>query len=82
MGTMRPYELPILSYNDCWKLFKQRAFGANEEELPELVDIGKEIVKKCGGVPLAIIALGSLLCSERDVQQWLNINKSKLLSLQ
>ncbi|MCI31896.1 resistance protein, partial [Trifolium medium] len=52
MGTITPYELPILSYNDCWELFKQRAFGANEEELTELVVIGKEIVKKCGGVPL------------------------------
>jgi hypothetical protein len=82
MGTVLPYELAILSYDDCWKLFKQRAFGANEEELTELEVIGKEIVKKCGGVPLAIIAVGSFLRLKRDVNQWLNTNESKLLTLQ
>ncbi|KAK2373600.1 putative disease resistance protein RGA3 [Trifolium repens] len=82
MGTMPPHELAILSYDDCWKLFKQRAFGANEEELTELEVIGKEIVKKCGGVPLAIIAVGSFLRLKRDVNQWLNTNESKLLTLQ
>ncbi|KAK2427407.1 putative disease resistance protein RGA3 [Trifolium repens] len=82
MGTMLPYELAILSDDDCWKLFKQRAFGANEEELTELEVIGKEIVKKCGGVPLAITAVGSFLRLKRDVNQWLDINESKLLSLQ
>ncbi|WJX61473.1 hypothetical protein P8452_46563 [Trifolium repens] len=82
LGTMPPYELAILSYDDCWKLFKQRAFGANEEELTELEIIGKEIVKKCAGVPLAIIAVGSFLRLKRDVNQWLNTNESKLLTLQ
>ncbi|KAK2427406.1 putative disease resistance protein RGA3 [Trifolium repens] len=82
MGTMPPCELAILSYDDCWKLFKQRAFGADEEELTELEIIGKEIVKKCGGVPLAITAVGSFLRLKRDVNQWLDINESKLLSLQ
>ncbi|XP_045813823.1 putative disease resistance protein RGA4 [Trifolium pratense] len=82
MGTMPPYELSMLSYNDCWELFKQRAFGANEEELTELVVIGKEIVQKCGGVPLATIALGSLLRFKRDKKEWLYIKESKLWSLQ
>ncbi|XP_045813824.1 putative disease resistance protein RGA3 [Trifolium pratense] len=81
-GTMPPYELSMLSYNDCWELFKQRAFGANEEELTELVVIGKEIVQKCGGVPLATIALGSLLRFKRDKKEWLYIKESKLWSLQ
>ncbi|XP_045813818.1 putative disease resistance protein RGA1 isoform X2 [Trifolium pratense] len=82
MGTMTPYELSMLSDNDCWELFKQRAFGANEEELTELVVIGKEIVQKCGGVPLATIALGSLLRFKRDKKEWLYIKESKLWSLQ
>ncbi|CAJ2646967.1 unnamed protein product [Trifolium pratense] len=81
-GTMPPYELSMLSYNDCWELFKQRAFGENEEELTELVVIGKEIVQKCGGVPLATIALGSLLRFKRDKKEWLYIKESKLWSLQ
>jgi hypothetical protein len=65
VGTISSHDLSILSDNDCWELFKQRAFGPNEEEHAELVVIGKEIVKKCGGVPLAAIALGSLLRFKR-----------------
>ncbi|KAL2335083.1 hypothetical protein Fmac_016296 [Flemingia macrophylla] len=60
MGTVPPYELSMLSNDDCWELFKHRAFGPDEVEQEKLVAIGKEIVKKCGGVPLAAKALGGL----------------------
>ncbi|RDX58103.1 putative disease resistance protein RGA3, partial [Mucuna pruriens] len=43
MGTMPHHELSMLSDNDCWELFKQRAFGPNEVEQVELMVIGKEI---------------------------------------
>ncbi|AES96304.1 LRR and NB-ARC domain disease resistance protein [Medicago truncatula] len=82
MGTMPLHDLSRLSDKDCWKLFKQRAFGPNEVEQEELVVIGKEIVNKCGGVPLAAIALGSLLRFKREEKEWLYVKKSKLWSLQ
>jgi hypothetical protein len=66
MGTIPPHDISKLSDKDCWELFKQRAFGPNEVERSEFVVIGKEILKKCGGVPLAAIALGSLLRFKRE----------------
>ncbi|KAF9619881.1 hypothetical protein IFM89_009663 [Coptis chinensis] len=50
-GTFPPYVLKFLSGDHCWSLFKQRSFGKGNEGNPNLVEIGKEIVKKCGGVP-------------------------------
>ncbi|GAU49910.1 hypothetical protein TSUD_238840 [Trifolium subterraneum] len=82
MGTMPPHNISELSDEDCWKLFKQRAFAPNEEEQAELVVIGKEILKKCGGVPLAAIALGSLLRFKREEKEWLFVKESKLWKLQ
>lgn len=82
MGTIRLHDLSILSKIDCWELFKQRAFGTNEDELAELVIIGKEIVIKCGGVPLAAIALGSLLRFKREENEWIHVLHSELWSLQ
>ncbi|KAJ1397017.1 Virus X resistance protein-like, coiled-coil domain [Sesbania bispinosa] len=82
MGTVPPHELSKLSDIDCWELLKQRAFGPNEEERPELVVIGKEIVNKCGGVPLAAMALGSLLRFKREEKEWLYVKESNLWSLQ
>ncbi|KAI9071513.1 hypothetical protein K1719_046521 [Acacia pycnantha] len=65
-GTMPPHQLSLLPEDDCWELFRQRAFGLEMEEQVELVAIGKEIVKKCKGVPLAAKTLGSLLRFRSD----------------
>eukprot|EP00256_Glycine_max_P067080 XP_025981675.1 putative disease resistance protein RGA3 [Glycine max] len=81
LGTVCPHELPILPDKYCWELFKQQAFGPNEEAQVELADVGKEIVKKCQGVPLAAKALGGLLRFKRNKNEWLNVKDSKLLEL-
>nr|DAD29623.1 TPA_asm: hypothetical protein HUJ06_031091 [Nelumbo nucifera] len=68
------YSLRILSDDDCWLLFRDGAFRVGEaENFPKLVSIGKEIVKKCGGLPLAAKALGSVLRDKREENEWLSI---------
>ncbi|KAI4353125.1 hypothetical protein L6164_002096 [Bauhinia variegata] len=81
MGTCPSHKLSTLSDDDCWKLFKERALGMNNEEHAELVPIGKEIVKKCGGLPLAVKTIGGLLRFKSDKKEWLNIKESKLWDL-
>jgi len=82
MGTVKhPHRLSELSVDYCWELFKDQAFRADEVEREELVVIGREIVKKCGGVPLAAKAVGSLLRFHRNKDKWLNIMESNLLKL-
>ncbi|KAK2975499.1 hypothetical protein RJ640_005238 [Escallonia rubra] len=77
------YPLERLTDEDGWTIFKQRAFadgGATETD--ELVDIGKKIVKRCGGLPLATKALGSVMQSKKSIDQWLSIqNNSHLWDL-
>ncbi|XP_020216116.2 putative disease resistance protein RGA4 [Cajanus cajan] len=72
------HRLIELSDDDSWSLFKHHAFGYDREESEELVAIGKYIVKKCVGSPLAIKTLGSLLRGESEVQQWQNIKESEI----
>ena len=82
MGTIKhPHILSELSVDYCWELFKDQAFGADEVEPEELGLIGREIVKKCGGVPLAAKAVGGLLRFHRNKDKWLNIMESNLLEL-
>jgi len=80
-GTCQVHCLSGLSEDECWSLFKQYAFGLDKEEQPELVTIGKEIVKKCGGLPLAAKALGGLMRSRSHEKEWLEIKNSELWSL-
>ncbi|XP_015865627.3 putative disease resistance protein RGA3 [Ziziphus jujuba] len=82
MGTTSMHYLSGLSEDHCWLLFKQRAFGDDEsEEQTNLVKIGKGIVRKCGGVPLAAKTLGSLMRFKREESQWLSVMKSEIWNL-
>nr|XP_023929746.1 putative disease resistance protein RGA3 [Quercus suber] len=77
MATVLPiHHMGFLSDDDSWSLFKGRAFGMERvEEKSELASIGKEIVKKCGGVPLAIKALGSLMSLKSRKSDWESVEK-------
>ncbi|XP_034229432.1 disease resistance protein RGA2-like [Prunus dulcis] len=74
-----PFYLNGLKDDDCWSLFKHRAFGFGEEEkYPNLTRIGKEIIKKFGGVPLAAKTLGSSMRLKREEKQWLFMRDCEL----
>ncbi|KAM4087765.1 hypothetical protein ACB094_07G020700 [Castanea mollissima] len=83
MATLHPiHRMGCLSEDDSWSLFKGRAFGMGRvEEKSELESIGKEIVKKCGGVPLAIKALGSLMSLKSRKSDWESVEKSQIWDL-
>ena len=78
MGTTYIHHLKGLSDDNCWALFKQRAFGYNEDHHPNLSAIGKQIVKKCGGVPLAAKTLGSVMRFKRGEKEWFFVQDSDL----
>ncbi|XP_062117674.1 putative disease resistance RPP13-like protein 1 [Humulus lupulus] len=81
MGTTKVRHLNELNEEACLKLFV-KVVSRNEEFTTEsdLERIGKEIVKKCKGLPLAVKALASLLCFT-DVKQWERIAKSDIFDL-
>ncbi|KAK8473441.1 hypothetical protein PHAVU_001G133101 [Phaseolus vulgaris] len=71
MGTTPPYILEGLSPQNCLSLFVRWAFkDGKEKQHPNLMEIGKEIVKKCCGVPLAVRTLGTSLFSTSDIEKW------------
>lgn len=82
MGAVTPYILTGLSKEDCWLLFEKRAFtsGTNEAS-SNLVTIGKQIVRKCGGVPLAAKVLGSLMRFKRRESEWLTIRDNDIWNI-
>ncbi|KAJ3696415.1 hypothetical protein LUZ61_000120 [Rhynchospora tenuis] len=55
MQTTSPFHLGYLPEEYCWSLFKHFAFGNREaREDANLLEIGRGIVGKCKGLPLAI----------------------------
>ncbi|KAL9177378.1 hypothetical protein ABFS82_01G054700 [Erythranthe guttata] len=81
MGTLPPHYLKGLSNEHCWMLMRERAFGQEKEEHPNLEAIGKQIVNKCVGVPLAAKALGGLLRFKRTEKEWNYVKESEIWEL-
>ncbi|XP_058079896.1 putative disease resistance protein RGA1 [Magnolia sinica] len=72
------HKLEGLSDDDCWSLFSSRAFtGRKVVDCLALEKIGREIVKKCKGVPLSLKVIGSAMRSKRTAQDWQDILESK-----
>ncbi|KAL6661015.1 hypothetical protein ACP70R_000399 [Stipagrostis hirtigluma subsp. patula] len=78
MGTLTPHKLLHLSEKDSWELFSKKAFSNGVQEQTELVTIGRCIVKKCKGLPLALKTMGGLMSSKQQVQEWEAIAESNI----
>ncbi|KAL1166634.1 hypothetical protein V6Z11_A06G209500 [Gossypium hirsutum] len=83
MATIPVHDLVCLSDDDSWSLFKQRAFGMGMDEgNVNLERIGRQIVQRCGGLPLAIKATGSILRFKSQEREWLRVKESEIWDLE
>ncbi|PSS12069.1 Disease resistance RPP13-like protein [Actinidia chinensis var. chinensis] len=82
MGTVKYHALECLPHEECWSIFEQHAFrNISTNTNPKFESIGQEIVKKCGGLPLAARTLGGLLqCKTREIE-WEHVLESKIWEL-
>ncbi|XP_019077669.1 putative disease resistance RPP13-like protein 1 [Vitis vinifera] len=82
MRTTASYHLNELSDKYCWSLFAHLAFeNITSDALQSLELIGKKIVKKCKGLPLAAKTLGGLLRSKQDENAWKEMLNNKIWDL-
>ncbi|TKW01809.1 hypothetical protein SEVIR_8G203100v4 [Setaria viridis] len=80
------YNLQPISLNNSRTLFFRRIFGNgnkdNNEDIvkcpdDELAEVSDRILKKCAGVPLAIVTMASLLaCKARNKMEWYEVYNS------
>ncbi|EMS66426.1 Disease resistance protein RPP13 [Triticum urartu] len=63
------YQMKPLTDDDSKRLFYKRIFPQGSKCPAELEPVSREILKKCGGVPLAIITIASMLASYGPDQQ-------------
>ncbi|XP_059599182.1 putative disease resistance protein At1g50180 [Vitis vinifera] len=66
------YELRIMDGNESWELFLKKTFGARDSTpvslSKALEELGRKIVAKCKGLPLAIVVLGGLLSTKEKTE--------------
>uniref|UniRef100_A0ACD5VBF1 Uncharacterized protein n=1 Tax=Avena sativa TaxID=4498 RepID=A0ACD5VBF1_AVESA len=80
--TMKPVILEGLEENEFWKFFKLCAFGSESSNNdPELERIGRCILPKLKGSPLAAKTLGRILRMNLQESRWNRILESELWKL-
>ncbi|KAJ3705064.1 hypothetical protein LUZ61_008769 [Rhynchospora tenuis] len=74
-----PHRLQVLPEHECLKLLYNCAFGVEGMRGKEWsLDIGRQIIKKCGGLPLAVKCIGRVLHCNKDLYSWWEILSSEL----
>ncbi|KDO40973.1 hypothetical protein CISIN_1g042037mg, partial [Citrus sinensis] len=82
MSPDQAYELKNLSTEDCLLVFAQHSLGTTDfSSHMSLEDVGKKIVIKCNGLPLAAKTLGGLLRGKHDRREWEGVLSSKTWEL-
>ncbi|PWA57014.1 Disease resistance protein [Artemisia annua] len=81
------HNVGVLSEEESWSLFKMLAFpgGGNQGEIVrELELVGRQIVEKCNGLPLAVKTLGSLMSTKKkeEVNEWQLVNNNFMWEMQ
>ncbi|GLT32415.1 hypothetical protein SLA2020_070850 [Shorea laevis] len=69
------HHLKKLSEDDCWLIIKEKVFGSTEVSITDkkLEAIGRDIAKRCGGLPLIANVLGGTMCSISRADGWLSM---------
>ncbi|CAH8256444.1 unnamed protein product [Arabidopsis lyrata] len=69
-----------LTLDECWKLLQMIAFPKNGTTGyiidKDMVEMAKEMIKHCGGLPLAVKVLGGLLAAQHTPRQWKMISEN------
>ncbi|CAN6715942.1 unnamed protein product [Malus baccata var. baccata] len=79
--TLSRRDLEKLSDDECWRILKDRAFRNGSASATEDQErMGREIAKKCAGVPLVAKVLGNVMC-RKPSDEWQSIQKNKIWDL-
>jgi len=71
----------LRDYHSC-ELFAEHAFrDVDIQANPDCWEIGRKIVKKCKGLPLALKTMGSLLYNKSSVSEWESVLQSEIWEL-
>ncbi|KAF8403454.1 hypothetical protein HHK36_011558 [Tetracentron sinense] len=67
-----PHEPRYLTEEESWVLLCNKAFPKNLSTgcPPGFEKFRREIVEKCGGLPLAVVVVGGLLATKMSLNQW------------
>ncbi|XP_055960192.1 putative disease resistance protein RGA3 [Mercurialis annua] len=78
MDSVNTIQLGLLSDKECWEIFTNIAFfQRSRNECIVLEEIGRKIVSRCKGLPLAVKTIASLLRFKKSIREWQDVLNSE-----
>ncbi|KAL1218252.1 putative disease resistance protein [Cardamine amara subsp. amara] len=74
--TCFTFKPDCLSPEESWTLFQRIAIPGENSTAKEMEEMGKHMIKHCGGLPLAVTVLGGLLASQYTLREWKRVYES------
>ncbi|KAK4259962.1 hypothetical protein QN277_003143 [Acacia crassicarpa] len=73
-GGGNPHKLRTLTEGESLRLLCNKAFPETDSIPPELENLARDVVVKCGGLPLAVVVVGGLLSRRlKSNEEWLRV---------
>ncbi|XP_060181888.1 putative late blight resistance protein homolog R1A-10 [Lycium barbarum] len=78
MISSNPHHLRLFTEEESWMLMKEKVFKEDNYCPQEIEEIGKQIARKCGGLPLAVVLVAGLLAKHdhKKVIYWQDVAES------
>ncbi|KAM7488898.1 hypothetical protein LguiB_026382 [Lonicera macranthoides] len=74
------HRLGFLNREDSWQLLVKKAFPGRRDTEPrveaQMEEKGKEMLERCGDVPLAIVVVGGLLVNKHTLNDWERVHRN------
>ncbi|KAM7488974.1 hypothetical protein LguiB_026458 [Lonicera macranthoides] len=74
------HPLRLLNTEESWQLLVKKAFPGRRDTEPrvetQMEKKGREMLRQCGGLPLAIAVLGGLLANRHTLNEWERVHYS------
>jgi disease resistance protein RPM1 len=71
------YRMKLLDHKNSKILFYGRIFGSIGDCPQQFSDVSEKVLKKCGGLPLAIVTISSLLANKsRNLNEWYQVSEA------
>lgn len=77
---MHKHDTRPLTDDECWLVIEKMVLKSSSETSirSELANIGKEIAKRCEGLPLGAVIIGGTLRSQTEISEWMAIKNNKV----
>ncbi|CDP11050.1 unnamed protein product [Coffea canephora] len=72
------HQLRCLTAEESWELLRKKSLWESNgcEDLDKMEELGKKMLKNCGGLPLAVVVLGGILRTKKTLKEWNEVHEN------